>query len=731
MNKKNTSLGICVFTNSDDTMNDDTPIGVASTVQEGVTPSMVDITVETEKQNYLEDTTILGSFPSLSTPGTTTTDNAYGKSLYANITGKPSGKKMNVRTLFTLRGNGIDVVVLVDSIHAISERFINTAYGFSWERMWHTLLLLTMLGILENNPLILKKWLPNENLFKKDVSTVTVWVKLHGVPVTAFSEDGLSAIATKLGTPLMLDSYTSDMCIQSWGRSSYARVMIELRVDVNLKDNIVMAMPKITKEGHYTCNVRVEYEWKPSRCSSCKVFRHIHEEYLKNTGAGEKKTVKKPSQTSRGVPVGKLRLLDNDGNPLVPTGIVESDSEVEVVFYETANLRISTSGKDGSDKCYDTNSLLEQWRDYYLDNDDFDPYDDDMYENHDLSEHLQSICDDLAITARFITPTLLELSIIVCGGHSMVPSTYPKSLCPRRWPPRVTLGRLLPHARGLEFKPRRGGFPSGAKKEWGLSPKAKVRVLHTAQLDVTGVDAILRDGPWMIREFLFFLISGHPHARALIEINACNEFRYNLVMAIPKLEDSGYMKETIRTEYEWKPPHWGTCLIYDHALEECPKDAPKPVVMEWIKVSLKLKFAYRHKVVQLAQGPSVSPNTTKHVDTNAASTSGCNKDNTMSSSKKVKVNCTPTLVATSSGSLSTTPLVTRINKLESQMLDGKLVPVGDDERPLKLCKFRFISPNPFDLLSKFDDSNEDGKDGGKNILHDLQKSDDDAELDNV
>nr|GEY51976.1 reverse transcriptase domain-containing protein [Tanacetum cinerariifolium] len=53
------------------------------------------------------------------------------------------------------------------------------------------------------------------------------------------------------------------------------------------------------------------------------------------------------------------------------------------------------------------------------------------------------------------------------------------------WPPRVTLGRLLPHARGLGFKPRRGGFPSGAKKEWGLSPKAKVRVLDTAELDVT------------------------------------------------------------------------------------------------------------------------------------------------------------------------------------------------------------------------------------------------------
>nr|GFB08350.1 L10-interacting MYB domain-containing protein-like [Tanacetum cinerariifolium] len=42
-----------------------------------------------------------------------------------------------------------------------------------------------------------------------------------------------------------------------------------------------------------------------------------------------------------------------------------------------------------------------------------------------------------------------------------------------KWPSKVTLGRLLPHARGLGFKPRRGGFPSGARKEWGLSPKAK------------------------------------------------------------------------------------------------------------------------------------------------------------------------------------------------------------------------------------------------------------------
>ncbi|GJW42719.1 copia protein [Tanacetum coccineum] len=177
---------------------------------------------------------------------------------------------------------------------------------------------------IRNNPLILKKWHSDENLLKEDVSTVPIWVKLHGVPVTAFSKDGLSAIATKLGTRLMLDSYTSDMCMQSWGRSSYARVMIELRADVELKDNIVVVMPKITREGHYTCNVRVEYEWKPPRCSSCKVFGHIHEECMKNTGAGEKKTVKKPSQTSQGV---EPTIEVSNSNPFDVLNSVDNDVE--------------------------------------------------------------------------------------------------------------------------------------------------------------------------------------------------------------------------------------------------------------------------------------------------------------------------------------------------------------------------------------------------------------------
>nr|GFC47343.1 hypothetical protein [Tanacetum cinerariifolium] len=256
----------------------------------------------------------------------------------------------------------------------------------------------------------------------------------------------------------------SDMCLQSWGRSSYARVMVELRADVELKNNIVVAMPKITREGagekktvkkpsQTTRGVPVDpkigfkpqKEYRPvpkkpnasssgikkkgveptievSNSNPFDVFNSVDNyvkfvtnggntnlvnneatssgssfmnidndgEFASNTPIGEK-----VDKIKRQIGEGKLRLLDSDGNPLVPTGIVESDSEVEVVFDDTANLRILRSGKDGSDNGYNTNSLLEQWRDSYSDNDDYDSYDDDMYENHDLSEHLQSICDDL------------------------------------------------------------------------------------------------------------------------------------------------------------------------------------------------------------------------------------------------------------------------------------------------------------------------------------------------
>ncbi|GJR54442.1 putative reverse transcriptase domain-containing protein [Tanacetum coccineum] len=197
---------------------------------------------------------------------------------------------------------------------------------------------------IHNNPLILKKWDPDVNLLKEDVGNVSVWVKLHGVPMTVFSEDGLSVIATKLGTPLMLEKYTSDMCMHSWGRSSYARAMIKLWANVELKDSIVVAMRKLVCKGFYI---------------------HVSNKNGANTSGKMKQNEVSRQEFSNLNPFDMLNSIENDdefdddGNPLVPTGNVDNESEVEVVFDETTNLMASTSFKGGSDKVSLTNKLFE------------------------------------------------------------------------------------------------------------------------------------------------------------------------------------------------------------------------------------------------------------------------------------------------------------------------------------------------------------------------------------
>ncbi|GKE34689.1 hypothetical protein Tco_1454011, partial [Tanacetum coccineum] len=99
---------------------------------------------------------------------------------------------------------------------------------------------------------------------------------------------------------------------------------------------------------------------------------------------------------------GKLMFVDDDGKPLYKAdsmGIANSDSEVEEVSNETTGYMASTSLKSGNESGYDTNSLLEQWRETKWDH-DYDPYDDDLYESHDMSENLKVICGDFDITVR-------------------------------------------------------------------------------------------------------------------------------------------------------------------------------------------------------------------------------------------------------------------------------------------------------------------------------------------
>ncbi|GJT72215.1 hypothetical protein Tco_1031501 [Tanacetum coccineum] len=259
-----------------------------------------------------------------------------------------------------------------------------------------------------------------------------------------------------------------DEMIENGPWSSYATTMIELRADAEVKDTIVMAMPKLVGEGFYICTKHVEYEWKPPKCLSCKVFSHVLDECPKKIVSNVVNNLKNLRQAARGVQVGpkvgfkptkqvykhvynkncastsvgtnegnskvaekgslnvaprsssttpieenidnlerqildeKVIFVDDDGKLLYnvdSTGIADSDSEVEEVLNKTTDYMASTSLKSVRDSGYGTSSLLEQWRKTKRDY-DYDPYDNDLYESHDMSENLQAICDDFDITAR-------------------------------------------------------------------------------------------------------------------------------------------------------------------------------------------------------------------------------------------------------------------------------------------------------------------------------------------
>nr|GEU33800.1 hypothetical protein [Tanacetum cinerariifolium] len=86
---------------------------------------------------------------------------------------------------------------------------------------------------------------------------IPIWVKLHDVLLQVFEEDDISLIATFIGKLIMLDSYTSFMCKDSWGRSSFARCLIEINSDADLVDVITIGIPSLTRDDFTKEIIRV------------------------------------------------------------------------------------------------------------------------------------------------------------------------------------------------------------------------------------------------------------------------------------------------------------------------------------------------------------------------------------------------------------------------------------------------------------------------------------------
>nr|GEX30624.1 hypothetical protein [Tanacetum cinerariifolium] len=216
------------------------------------------------------------------------------KSFMNVVTGTKPNSKINFRTLFNEeRVENSDFVLPMANVMAAKNKFANSLVGFfigkrvalplvknyltnTWGKFGFQSVIKddddvyyfkfsTTRGLeqvmeqgpwlIRNQPLILTQWTPNLNLEKNKVKKVPVWVKIHKVPVVAYSEDGL------------------------------------MEVDRNLKEEVIMAVPRLEGEGHTIETIKVEYEWKPPRCSDCLVFGHNNSECPKRVVEIPKETI--------------------------------------------------------------------------------------------------------------------------------------------------------------------------------------------------------------------------------------------------------------------------------------------------------------------------------------------------------------------------------------------------------------------------------------------------------
>ncbi|GKD77149.1 zinc knuckle CX2CX4HX4C containing protein [Tanacetum coccineum] len=102
--------------------------------------------------------------------------------------------------------------------------------------------------IVKNKPLIVQKWDINVNLDKTDPDTIPLWVKIYNVPLEAWTVKGISALASRVGKPLVMDSVTASMCNLVVERTGFARVLVEVKANKALPSEIEIVYKNKAKE---------------------------------------------------------------------------------------------------------------------------------------------------------------------------------------------------------------------------------------------------------------------------------------------------------------------------------------------------------------------------------------------------------------------------------------------------------------------------------------------------
>ncbi|GJW92197.1 retrovirus-related pol polyprotein from transposon TNT 1-94 [Tanacetum coccineum] len=128
--------------------------------------------------------------------------------------------------------------------------------------------------MVKSKPLFVTKWNAKMGMEKLEPKCLPVWVKLVNVPLEAWTVEGISAIASSLGKPMMMDTNTATMCHKRIGNFKFARVLMEMVAEKEFKKEIVIQYRDKNNNVKGNKSVKVLYDWKPPACAHCKVFGH-------------------------------------------------------------------------------------------------------------------------------------------------------------------------------------------------------------------------------------------------------------------------------------------------------------------------------------------------------------------------------------------------------------------------------------------------------------------------
>nr|GFA21886.1 hypothetical protein [Tanacetum cinerariifolium] len=134
--------------------------------------------------------------------------------------------------------------------------------------------------IVNSKHMVVQKWDHSVNLDKKEPTTLPLWIKIMSPPLEAWSNKVMSALASRIGSPLIMDAMTTRTCTQGFGSLGYARVLVEATTGKRLDDHINVLYKNKDNGEQFVKKVRVEYDWKSPSCSHCKVFRHFDSKCL-------------------------------------------------------------------------------------------------------------------------------------------------------------------------------------------------------------------------------------------------------------------------------------------------------------------------------------------------------------------------------------------------------------------------------------------------------------------